>query len=205
MAQLKETHTIRATFPSRSAAQRMADRARREGFEPSVDSPADERAVLRAEMRDEVESAVVGPGNVGPFTKSMTKGIVAGVPIAALIGAVLGALIGLIPWGSGLSTLLKVILGIGIGGFAGATVGFMLGGFVKSRMDREGEGRLESESGSIVSVVASTADEADRVRRFLETGDPVRIDETAHGAPVGPSSEEKAKPVSGDSGGPVDR
>ena len=195
---VRETRTLRATYRSRSQAKRAAEDVRRLGFEPSLDAAADERAVLRAEMRDEVESAVVGPGNVGPFTKSMTRGIVAGVPVAAVIGAVLGGLIGLVPWGSGLSTFLKVILGIGIGGFGGAVVGFMLGGFVKSRMDREGEGRLDAEAGSIVSVQATTPEEANRVREFLETGDPVRIDETAHGVPIGPSSEEKTKPVSGD-------
>ncbi len=195
---VQETRTLRATYRNRSQARRAAEDVRRQGFEPSLDAGADERAVLRAEMRDEVESAVVGPGNVGPFTKSMTKGIVAGVPVAALIGAILGGLLGLIPWGSGLSTFLKVILGIGIGGFGGAVVGFMLGGFVKSRMDREGEGRLDAEAGSIVSVQATTPEEARRVREFLETGDPLRIDETAHGVPVGPSSEEKTKPVSGD-------
>jgi hypothetical protein len=198
MAQLQETRTVRATYRSRAEARRAAEDVRKRGYEPSLDSPEDERAVLRAEMRDEVESAVVGPGNVGPFTKSMTRGIVAGVPVAAVIGAVLGGLIGLIPWGFGLSTVLRVVLGIGIGGFAGATVGFMLGGFVKSRMDREGEGRLDAEAGSIVSVRTSTPDEAQRVREFLETGNPLRIDETAHGVPVGPSSEEKTKPVSGD-------
>ena len=198
MAQLQESRTVRATYRSRAQAKRAAESVRRQGFEPSLDAPADERAVLRAEMRDEVESAVVGPGNVGPFTKSMTKGIVAGVPVAALVGAVLGALAGLIPWGFGQSMVLRVILGLGIGGFGGAVVGFMLGGFVKSRMDREGEGRLDAEAGSILSVRATTPDEAKRVREFLETGDPMRIDESSHGVPVGPSSEEKTKPVSGD-------
>ena len=201
MAQSQEARTLRATYATRAQAERAADTIRRQGFQPSLDEPAAERAVLRAEMRDEVESTVVGAGNVGPFTKSMTKGIVAAVPAAALIGAVLGALGGLIPWGSGMSTLLRVVLGIGIGGFAGAVVGFMLGGFVKSRQDREGEGLLDAEAGSIVSVHTATADEARRVREFLESGDPVRIDETAHGVPVGPSSEEKAKPVSGESSG----
>jgi hypothetical protein len=198
MAQVQESRTVRATYRSRAQAQRAAEDARKQGFRPSVDAPEDERAVLRAEMRDEVESTVVGPGNVGPFTKSMTRGIIAGVPVAAVIGAALGALGGLIPWGFGQSTLLRVVLGMGIGGFAGAVVGFMLGGFVKSRMDREGEGRLDAESGSIVSVQATTPEEAKRIREFLETGDPVRIDETAHGVPTGPSSEEKTKPVSGD-------
>ena len=201
MAQPPEDRTLRATYRSRAEAERAAAAIKRQGFEPSIDAPADERAVLRAEMRDEVESAVVGAGNVGPFTKSMTKGIVAGVPIAALIGAVLGALLGLIPWGSGLSTPLRVVLGIGIGGFAGATVGFMLGGFVKSRQDREGEGQLDAEVGSVLSVKITTEDEGRRARELLASGDPMRIDETAHGVPVGPSSEEKAKPVSGETSG----
>ena len=201
MAQSQEERTLRATYRSPAEAERAAETCRRQGFRPTVDAPADERAVLRAEMRDEVESAVVGPGNVGPFTKSMTKGIVAGVPLAALIGALLGGLLALIPWGFGMSTALRVVLGIAIGGFAGAVVGFMLGGFVKSRQDREGEGRLDAEEGHIVSIRVNSSDEARRVREFLETGDPIRIDETAHGVPVGPSSEEKAKPVSGESSG----
>ncbi len=198
MAQLQEERTVRATYRSPGQAKRAAESVRREGFRPTIDGAEDERAVLRAEMRDEVESAVVGPGNVGPFTKTMTKGIIAGVPIAAFVGAIIGGLAGLIPWGFGQSTLLRVILGIAIGGFGGAVVGFMLGGFVKSRMDREGEGLLDAEAGSIVSVRTTSTVEAERVREFLETGDPIRIDETAHGAPVGPSSEEKTKPVSGD-------
>lgn len=201
MAQFPESRTLRATYRTRAEAERAAEGIRRQGFEPSLDESADERAVLRAEMRDEVESAVVGPGNVGPFTKSMTKGIVAGVPAAAVIGAILGGLIGLIPWGFGLSMPSRLALGIGIGGFAGAVVGFMLGGFLKSRQDREGEGQLDAEAGSIVSIRTTTADEARRARELLEAGDPLRIDETAHGVPVGPSSEEKAKPVSGESSG----
>ena len=201
MEQSPEARTLRATYRSRAQAERAATTIRRQGFEPFIDEPADERAVLRAEMRDEVESTVVGAGNVGPFTKSMTKGIVAGVPVATLIGAILGGLVALIPWGFGMSTALRVVLGIGIGGFAGTVVGFMLGGFVKSRMDREGEGLLDAEAGSIVSIETTTPDEARRVRELLETGDPVRIDETAHGVPVGPSSDEKAKPVSGESSG----
>lgn len=201
MDESQEARTLRATYRTRAEAERTASTIKRQGFRPTLDEPADERAVLRAEMRDEVESTVAGAGNVGPFTKSMTKGIVAGVPAAALIGAVLGGLAGLIPWGFGMSTVLRVVLGIGIGGFAGATVGFMLGGFLKSRMDNEGERRLDAEAGSIVSIQTTTPDEARRVREFLEAGDPVRIDETAHGVPVGPSSEEKAKPVSGETSG----
>ncbi len=201
MTQSQEVRTLRATYRNRAEAEHAAARIKRQGFEPSIDEPADERAVLRAEMRDEVESAVVGPGSVGPFTKSMTKGIVAGVPIAALIGAILGGLAGLIPWGFGLGVVQRVVLGIGIGGFGGAVVGFMLGGFMKSRMDREGEGRLDAEAGSIVSIPTRTLDEARRIREFLETGDPLRIDETEHGRPVGPSSKEKTKPVSGESSG----
>jgi hypothetical protein len=201
MEQSHEARTLRATYRSRAQAERAAQTIRRQGFESTIDEPADERAVLRAEMRDEVEATVVGAGNVGPFTKNMTKGIVVGVPVAALIGAILGGLVGLIPWGSGLSTVLRVVLGVGIGGFAGATVGFLLGGFLKPRKEEEGEGRLDAEAGSIVSIRTTTQDEARRVREFLETGDPMRIDETAHGVPVGPSSEEKAKPVSGDTSG----
>lgn len=197
MAQVQETRTVRATYRSRAAAERAAEGARKRGFRPSLDSETDERAVLRAEMRDEVESTVAGPGNVGPFTKSMTRGILAWVPMGALAGAVLGALLALAPWGGWLSLGLRLVLGVAIGGFAGATAGFVAGGFVRSRRDREGQ-ILDAEAGSIVSVRTTSPDEARRARELLEAGDPMRIDEAAEGSPVGPSSKEKTKPVSGD-------
>lgn len=197
MAQVQETRTVRATYRSHAEAERAAEGARKRGFRPSLDSETDERAVLRAEMRDEVESTVAGPGNVGPFTKSMTRGILAWVPMGALVGAALGVLLALAPWGGGLSLGLRLVLGVAIGGFAGATAGFVAGGFARSRRDREGQ-VLDAEAGSIVSVRTESPDEARRARELLEAGDPMRIDEAADGAPVGPSSERKTKPVSGD-------
>ena len=72
---------LEATFENERQARQAADAARRAGLRVSVNTERDIRAAVRSEMRDEVESMVAGPGNVGPFTKSMTKGVVVAVPV----------------------------------------------------------------------------------------------------------------------------
>ena len=194
---MPEPRRIHVTYPDRDSAERAAARARDEGLRVRVGDTADERAVLRAEMRDEVESTTAGAGNVGPFTKSMTKGIVRWVPIAAAIGAVFGALAGLIPWGFEMSTLSRVILGAVIGAVAGATAGFVAGGsFEPSKRD---EPELDAERGVTVAVEVATEEDAERARRILEQGETLRVDETDEGgAPVRPSSEDATRPLRGD-------
>jgi hypothetical protein len=193
---MPEGRRIEATFDDREGAERAAARARDRGLQVVVGDETDERAVLRAEMRDEVESTVMGAGNVGPFTKGMTKGIVRWVPIAAAIGAVFGALIGLIPWGFGMSTFGRVLMGVAIGAVAGATAGFVGGGAFQPQ--EHDSPRLAAERGVTVAVPVSTNEEAERARDLLRAADPIRLDETDQGgAPVRPSSEEATRPVRG--------
>ncbi len=195
----REQH-VEATFEDEAQAREAADRAAGEvGSDASVtiDEPQDRRAALRAEMRDEVESSVVGPGPIGPFTKSMTKGIVVAVPAGAAIGAVIGLLLGLIPWRLGLSLGLRLVLGAAIGLAAGATVGFVIGGFVKSRVDREGD-QLDSERGVTVGVHTKRSTTADRAEAVMDDEGAQRVERMGRGGrPQGPSSEEKQRPVRG--------
>jgi hypothetical protein len=188
---------VQATYPDRDEAERAAGRARDAGLRVRVDDPVDERAVLRAEMRDEVESTVVGAGNIGPFTKGMTKGIVRWVPVAAGIGAVVGALVGLLPWGFGMSTLSRLLLGAAIGLVAGGTAGFVAGGsFYPQKHD---DPQLDAERGVTVSVEVRDEADAERARELLAQRDALRLDETDEGgAPVRPSSEDATRPVRGD-------
>ena len=192
-----EPRRIQAVYEDHQRAERAAERARDAGLAVRIDDPADERAVLRTEMRDEVESTIAGAGNVGPFTKSMTKGIARWVPIAAFIGAVFGALVGLIPWGFGMSTLGRVLAGAAIGAAAGATAGFVAGGsFEPAERDEQ---RLDAERGVTVAIEVRTDEDADRARRLLDGGDPIRLAETDEGgAPVRPSSEDATRPLRGD-------
>ena len=102
---------------------------------------------------------------------------------------------GLIPLG--LETSTRMWIGLSIGAVAGATVGFVLGGFVKPRMDREG-GPLEAETAITVGVHATPEDEP-RARRLLERKGATRVAVAdARGRPVGPTSEARARPVRGE-------
>ena len=194
---MPEGRRIEATFPDRERADRAAAEARDQGLRVVVGDVTDERAVLRAEMRDEMESTVMGAGNVGPFTKGMTKGIVRWVPVATAIGAVFGGLIGLIPWGFGMSTLGRVLMGVAIGAVAGATAGFVGGGAFQPQ--EHDSPQLDAERGFTVAVPVSSEEEARRARAVLGAADPLRLDETDEGgAPVRPSSDEATRPVRGD-------
>ncbi|HEV3475201.1 MAG TPA: hypothetical protein VG602_07535 [Actinomycetota bacterium] len=187
---------VEATFPSEQQAREAAEAARRAGLQVTVDADQDRRDALRSEMRDEVESLVAGAGNVGPFTKSMTKGLVVAVPVGLVVGALLGLLVGLIPF-FGLESSTRMWIGLGIGAAAGATTGFVVGGFLKSRFDREGD-VLESERGVTVGIHTNREDEVRKARRLLERNGARRVGVTdQRGDPVGPTSEEQARPVRG--------
>ena len=95
---------------------------------------------LRQEQRDEVESTMVGAGNIGPFTKGMSRGVSLWVPISTVVGALLGLALAPLLMEDG------VILMVIIGAVAGATFGFTVGGFVGSRRRGEGDARLDDPS-----------------------------------------------------------
>lgn len=96
---------------------------------------------LRQEQRDEVESTMVGAGNVGPFTKGMTRGISVWIPVSTVVGGLIGLIVGLIVGDGGWP-----IVGAVVGAFAGATFGFSAGGFVGSRRRGEGDARYDDPS-----------------------------------------------------------
>ena len=187
-----------ATYERPEDARLAMDEARRAGFEAVPGHAVDRRGALRGEMADELESTVVGPGSVGPFTKSMSKGLARWVPLGTVLGVIGGALLGLLPWPGGLEVVPRLILGAVIGGFAGGTVGFTAGGFVRPERRHEDERPLEAEAGSIVAVPVAGPEEAGRARAVLERAGPVRIDETdAAGFPTGASDADRTRPVRG--------
>jgi hypothetical protein len=128
---------------------------------------------LRQEQRDEVESTMVGAGNVGPFTKGMSRGVAVWVPIGTIVGALIGLALAPLVMEDG------VILMVIIGAVAGATFGFSVGGFVGSRRRGEGDARLDDPS---------------TVRRETSpTPGETTTTATGGGAPAAPSSEEARK------------
>jgi hypothetical protein len=186
------------TFRNGPAAREAAAAARREGLTVREGSVTAHQAALRGEMAEEVDASVVGPGNIGPFTKSMSKGLARWVPLGAVVGAAVGALLGLIPWG-GLSLVLRLVLGAVIGGFAGATIGFTAGGFVRPERRGPDEGRFDAEEGVTLAVLARDVDQARRARAVFQRAGAMRVDEAdEEGYPVGPSEQERTRPVRGD-------
>jgi hypothetical protein len=201
MGERAHQHNVEAAFSSEGDARAAAEMLRRE-FEGSVtrDSGLDERAALRAEMRDEVEAAVVGPGNIGPFTKGMTRGIALWVPVGAVIGAVLGVALAMLPWASGMSTVWRVVAGLVIGGVAGATAGFVIGGGFRPRKEREGA-ELASEGSSIVGFHTDDLVTAERAeRRLAEVGAKRvdRADEAGYPVAIDSRARDETRPVRGD-------
>ncbi len=129
---------------------------------------------LRQEQRDEVESTMVGAGNVGPFTKGMNRGMSAWIPASTIVGALLGLIVGALLGGGG-----WLLVAMVVGAFAGATFGFSAGGFVGSRRRGEGDARYDDPS----VVRRQTAPSPDAVAKH------------DGGPPVAPSSKEARKLV----------
>src|ERR671918_2970285 len=174
MSQPAREHNVEAAFDTEEGARAAADALRREfPGEVTRDATIDRRAALRAEMRDEVEAAVVGPGNIGPFTKSMSRGIALWVPVATVIGAAIGVGLAMLPWAAGISTVARVVAGLAIGAVAGATAGFVIGGGFRPRREEEGA-ELAGERGWVVGLHTDDLRVAERAERRPRAAGPAR-------------------------------
>lgn len=176
-----------AVYESRAQAVRAAASAREAGASSvRVGHGADERLALQAEMRGEMEHTVVGPGNVGPFTRQMSKGIGAGVAVAAVVGALIA-----LPFAAvepfGLPLAMRLLIAAVVGGFAGATVGFMLGGGFSPRNP---EAPLAGEEGTVV-VAEVAGGRSDAIEAALRRIDGlIRLDVAVAGQPVATRAEQ---------------
>lgn len=187
-------HNLEVSVETAEQAERIVLRLENEGLPVSVthNDPADQVAVLRSEMRDEVEASVMGPGPVASFTKGMSKGLVR----YTVPGAVAGALIMLLV-GSMMTSAAGLIWFAAIGAMAGAALGFTAGGFLGPREHHEG--RTSGLEGFTVGIHAAQGDTIARAESLVRAEDPtarvVRSDRA--GLPQGPSSRD-TRPVRGD-------
>lgn len=167
-------HEVIGVFRDLEAARAAADAAARvasSGRAPRIGEAGGEVASLKAEMREEAEHTVVGPGNVGPFTKEMTKGLSAGTIVGIVVGALLALPLGLIEWAD-LDLGVRLVIAAAVGAAAGATVGFMAGGFAA-----KGPGiPLAAERGTTVVIDVRGPEEIERVTEAMRRHDPIRID-----------------------------
>jgi hypothetical protein len=126
-------------FETEADARRAAEAAKLAGADPAVIRIGDRQDrlhELQGEMFDEMEHTVMGPGNVGPFTKEMTRAM---VPLTIGLGFV-GALIALpfaaIEFGD-LPLWGRLLIVAVCGGAVGSLVGFQLGGMYGARRPEE--------------------------------------------------------------------
>jgi hypothetical protein len=191
---------LEAGFRDEESARRAARALEQSDLDVSVtvDAAADRRRVAKAEMRDEVESMVAGPGNVGPFTKGMTKGIASWVPIAIGVGIVAGLLLGwVVSAAFDVPLPFGLLAGAAIGAVAGGTVGFVAGGVTKPMDLHEGE-QMDVDRAFVVGVHSRDPDQLRRAEAELTRLGAMRTDFIGDGGPIGPSSEEKRRPIRGD-------
>jgi hypothetical protein len=190
---LKE-HNLEITFESEALARQAVDSLKKAdlGEVVTVDAEEDQRAALRAEMRDELNASVMGPGPAGGLTKAQNKGAVKWVLILAPAGALLLFLVGLFVWPSPTG----LIATAAIGAAGGATLGFVIGGFLGPR--KHDEGRPETEFGKVVGIHSGNANDIEDAMRVLREFDVVRIDRVdGAGRPMGPASKD-TRPLRGE-------
>lgn len=187
-AQFREEQIV-AAFENDASARRAAEAVERAGVDASrirVGAEQDERAALQAEMKEEMELSMMGPGNFGPFTKEMQKGMGAGMAIAVPVGVIIGVVVAALPiWGTAPSVdiWMRVLIGAAVGGAAGATIGFVLGGGWKPAFSDEGEPVVDRG----LTVAVSTADpaEAERAASTLREHGAARVDRvSSDGQPI---------------------
>ena len=129
-------YNLLATFPDRRAAEEAVGALKRRGLAEaaiSVGSREADREVAEAEMRDELEGLVAGPGVIA--SKTMSRGSLAGAIIGVVVGAVLGFLVGAAVFGSQSGPSRTIGLVAAVVAFAAglSTAGAVMGGFFKPR------------------------------------------------------------------------
>ena len=138
-------------FPDEGRAREAAEAARRAGASPSViriGDPRDRVVALQAEMTDELDTTVMGPGSVGPFTKEQTRAMVPLTIIFGIAGALVALPFAAIDFGDLPAWGRLVVLAI-VGAAFGSLLGFQIGGMFGARRPEE---PLPVEAGVTVAI-----------------------------------------------------
>ena len=159
-------------FKDRRTAELAAQAARDAGADRvRVGVDADRILALRAEMREEIDHTVIGPGPIGPFTKEAGRRIAWVLPAWTVGGAILLLPLAFLPLH--MSLPVRLILAAVVGAAAGATIGLILGGGFGMKGPEE---PLGAERGVIVSARTHDPAETERVTERMKELDPIRID-----------------------------
>jgi hypothetical protein len=156
-------------------------------------------ADMRAEMQDEVNDGVAGPG-VGMMTAEQARGALVGVVSGALVGILVGLFVGAV-WGwtlaSALSPVGRLLIATACFTVGGAVVGVVTGGGLKPRREAQrypsqmpDESSLAGERDTLLEVHVNDQDEASLVQHVLEVAGAERVDAiSGDGSPLPPQSD----------------
>jgi hypothetical protein len=163
--------SVIGVFPSREEARAAAAAAQRAGADPAAIRLADREdrvRVLEAEMQDEVDTSLMGPGNVGPFTKEMQRAILPLTIVGLVVGAVLALPLAAIHFAD-IAAWGRVLIVVVVGAAIGAVVGFQFGGAYGARRPEE---KLAGERGVTIAIDDAPASAVDALRAMH----PIRLD-----------------------------
>jgi len=171
---MSERHVV-AVFEDEQDARQAAYALERSGVghDVRVGIRRDQQASLQSEMQEEMEHVFAGPGNVGPFTREMAKGAALGTVGVAVVGMLAALPFGLIDFGPPLGQRLLIVAVVG--GFAGATLGFVIGGGFAAMGPAE---PLAAERGVTLAVTVTAGEEAERAARTMADRHALRVDVT---------------------------
>lgn len=195
-----------AAFHDHERAERAAKDLERRGLpkrrlhlvRPADHDPA-RVAEMRSEMQQEVDESVAGPG-VGLFTPQQAKGAATGTFLGGVLGAAVGFAFGAL-WAFAFEASISAAGRMAIATlsfmFAGAVIGFVVGGAMKPRLDAAehpgtqlDERRLAGERDTLLEVHVSSEDEAHMVEDVLEHAGAERVDAIGpEGRPLPPQHE----------------
>lgn len=182
MAEFEDTSTpeerIVAVFPDQRTAEQAAERARNCGaLNVTVGGHNDEVRALVGEMREETSQSWAGPSIAVYSADRRARQFPGPTGVAVLIGAVLGLPLGLFDWGD-VTLIGRLAIGAFSGAVGGATIGFLIGGFLGTR--RRANVDLAEERGVVVGMQGGNAE---AMGELLKAG-AIRIDRILGQAPV---------------------
>ena len=187
---IRDRKRLVAVYPERAIAEGAAHDLRAHGLEPELETPEDEVLSLRSEMQEEARHTVFAAGNIGPFTKEMSYSIVFQVLMYSLLGALIVFPFGFIPIG-GVSLGARLLIAVIAGGFAGAVIGFVLGGGFG--MKDPSEATMAAERG-VTLAVEVPEERTDEALKILDRPKIIRLDQlTADGVPEGTIETEETR------------
>jgi hypothetical protein len=174
MSEPTAVHDIVAVLSDPEMARGVARRIESLGIPPwsiRMNDAAANVEAMKAEMREEADNTIVGPGSIGPFTREMSRGIVRQVAVWTLALAVLAAPVGLIGF-IDLPVVTRVVIAAAVGAVAGSVIGFMLGGGLGAK---DGYDPLATERGITLSITTPDTLAAEVVRIVCDA-QPLRLD-----------------------------